>query len=110
VGFYTIAMGAVQRNLAPRKVRQNAPDHIPVAILARMGVDVRFRGLGVGAGLLKDGLLRIIQASNIIGARAVLVHAIDDGVRPFYAKYGFVAFPEGAQTMFLPIETIADGL
>lgn len=110
VGYFSIAMGAVQRAAAPKKLQKNAPDPIPVAVLARMAVDVRFRGQGLGAGLLRDGLKLCLQASTIIGARAVLVHAIDDEVRPFYEKYGFVAFPAGSKTLFLPLQTIVDAL
>jgi predicted N-acetyltransferase YhbS len=110
VGYFSIAMGAVQRAAAPKKMQKNAPDPIPVAVLARMAVDIRFRGQGLGAGLLRDGLKLCLQASTIIGARAVLVHAIDDDVRPFYEKYGFVSFPAGSKTLFLPLQTIVDAL
>ncbi len=110
VGFYAIAMGAVQRAQAPGKLRRNAPEQLPVAILARMGVDSRLKGHGLGRALLKDALQRIAQASTIIGARAVLVHAIDEDVRPFYVKYGFVACPADSRTLFLPIETLADAM
>jgi GNAT superfamily N-acetyltransferase len=110
VGFHSIVMGAVQIGLAPSKLKRNAPDPIPVGILARMAVDVRFRGQGLGAALLKDGLLRILQASEIVGARAVLVHAIDAEALRFYEKYGFKEFPSGSKTLFLPMETLVDGL
>jgi GNAT superfamily N-acetyltransferase len=110
IGFYSIAMGAVQRMQAPGKLRRNAPDSIPVAILARMAVDARFRGHGIGAGMLKDALRRMVQAATIIGARAVLVHAIDDEARPFYLKYGFIEYPAESRTLYMPIETLVDGL
>ena len=110
VAFYAIAMGSVQRAQTPGKLRRNAPDQLPVAILARMGVDSSLKGHGLGRALLKDALQRILQASTIIGARAVLVHAIDDEVRPFYLKYGFVEYPAESRTLFLPIETLADAI
>jgi GNAT superfamily N-acetyltransferase len=110
VGFYAIAMGSVQRGQAPGKLRRNAPEQLPVAILARMGVDTRLKGHGLGRALIKDALQRMLQASTIIGARAVLVHAIDEEVRPFCLKYGFVAYPADSRTLFLPIETLADAM
>lgn len=110
VGYYSIVMGAVQRSKAPSKLRRNAPDPVPVGILARMAVDIRFRGQGIGAGLLKDGLQRILQTSQIIGARAAVVHAIDASAIEFYRRYGFEEFPPGSQSMFMPIETIVDAL
>ncbi len=110
VGYYAIAMGSVQRQQAPGKLRRNAPEQVPVAILARMAVDASLKGHGLGRALLKDALQRIAQASTIIGARAALVHAIDEDVLPFYLKYGFVQYPADSRTLFLPIETIADAM
>ena len=110
VGYYGIAMGAVQRNLSPGKVRRNAPDPIPVAVLARLAVDATYQGQGIGAGMLKDACKRILMAAEIIGVRAILVHAIDEPARAFYARYGFAAYPDGTLTMFLPLETIVDAL
>jgi GNAT superfamily N-acetyltransferase len=110
VAYYAIAMGSVQRAQTPGKLRRNAPDQVPVAILARMAVDSGLAGHGLGRALLKDALQRILEASTIIGARAVLVHAIDDEVRPFYLKYGFVEHPADSRTLFLPIETLADAI
>jgi hypothetical protein len=57
--------------------------------------------------LLRDALRRATQASAIVGSRALLVHAIDQDARSFYLKYGFVEFPQGSLTLFLPTESIA---
>jgi GNAT superfamily N-acetyltransferase len=110
VGYYAIAMGAVQRQQAPGKLRRNAPEQVPVAILARMAVDTTLKGHGLGRALVKDALQRIAQASTIIGARAALVHAIDEEVAPFYRKYGFLEYPADSRTLFLPIETLAGAM
>jgi GNAT superfamily N-acetyltransferase len=94
----------------PRKIRQGIPDPTPVVILGRLAVDRRYKGQGFGKGLLKDALQRVVGASTTVGVRAVLVHAIDPPAVAFYVKYGFIEFPSGSQTMFLPIETIAAGM
>jgi hypothetical protein len=60
----------------------------------------------IGRGLLKDALARALAVSEIVGTQAVIVHAIDDKAAAFYARAGFVEFPLGTRTMFLPIETI----
>jgi GNAT superfamily N-acetyltransferase len=106
VGFYCISAGAVQHDGAPRKLRQNMPDPTPVVILGRLATDKAFQGKGLGRALLKDALLRIAKASEMVGARAVLVHAVDQEAVPFYANYGFRSFPVGNQTLFLPIDEI----
>lgn len=86
------------------------PDPIPVMILARLAIDRQFQGRGLGSALLKDALSRIVAASKIVGARAVLVHAIDEEAVSFYAAYGFKSFPGDARTQFLPIESIVAAL
>ena len=66
---------------------------VPVAVLARLAVDRREHGTGLGKALLKDALLRIERAADILGIRAVLVHAIDESARAFYRKYQFEECP-----------------
>lgn len=106
VGYYCLNTGAISRKDAPRNLKRNMPDPIPIMIIGRLAVDKAYQGRGIGAGLLKDGLLRVLQASGVVGARAVLIHAIDHDAIPFYAAYGFKSFPSDARTMFLPIDQL----
>jgi GNAT superfamily N-acetyltransferase len=76
----------------------------------RLAVDKNHQGQGLGRALLRDALLRVTKASELVGARAVLVHAIDQEAVPFYARYGFRSFPVGNQTLYLPIEEIIHSL
>ena len=110
IGYYALVTGAVQRNQLPKKLTRNSPDQIPILTLARLAVDSRVGGMGVGTGMLKDALGRVMQVSAIVGVRALLVHAKDDDAIGFYARFGFLEFPLGTQTLFLPIETIAEAL
>ncbi len=109
-GYYCVSAGAVAHEGAPRKLRQNMPDPIPVVIVGRLAVDRRHQAQGLGRALLKDALLRITKASSLVGARAVLVHAIDENAVPFYASYGFQPFPSSNLTLFLPIDQIIASL
>jgi len=110
VGYYSFASGAVRLDELPKKLRRNMPTLCPVTLLGRLAVDRRFQGLGLGKGLLRDALSRALHASEIIGSRAVMVHAIDDEAAAFYAAFGFQRFPEESQTFFLPMETIAKAI
>ena len=58
-------------------------------------------GRGIGSGLLKDAIVRSIQASVLIGVRALLCHAIDDDAKAFCLKHGFVESPLDPLTMML---------
>jgi predicted GNAT family N-acyltransferase len=106
VAYYCLAAGAVQHEGAPRKLRQNASDPIPAVIIGRLAVDKTLQGQGLGRGLLTDALLRVTKASEMVGARAILVHAVDQEAVPFYARYGFRQFPFGNQSLFLTIEDV----
>ena len=110
IGYYCLTVGAVQYDGAPRKIRQNTPSPIPVIIIDRMAIDKAYQGKGLGRALLKDALLRIVRASELVGARAVLVHAVDQAAAPFYARYGFKSFPANNQTLFLPMDEIVAAL
>ncbi len=106
IGYYALATGSERQAALPGKLRRNMPDPVPLMVLGRLVVDARFHGRGIGSGLFKDALLRTIQASEIVGLRAVVVHAIDAEAVAFYKKYGFVDFPAGGQTLFLPVEML----
>ena len=67
---------------------KSAPDPIPVVLLGRLAVDHREQGQGIGPGLLKDALRRAYEGAEIIGGRAILVHASDEEAASFYRKYG----------------------
>lgn len=110
VGYYCLSAGAVDRVAAPGKLRRNAPDPIPVAILGRLAVDRAWMGRGLGADLLADALRRVAGASDIVGISAVMIHALDDAALAFYRKQAeFLAFPDGSRTLFLPVATIIAG-
>lgn len=111
VGYYSLAYGLVSVEEAPQSVRSGLPRHpIPVLLLARLAVDSSEQRSGLGAALLKDALLRTIQAAEIAGLRAVLVHAKDDSAKRFYAKFGFEPSPTDAYHLFLRLSDILSSL
>jgi GNAT superfamily N-acetyltransferase len=107
IGYYCIATGAALAKDAPGNIRRNMPNPIPVMIIGRLAVDKAYQGQGMGPAMLKDALQRILGVSKTVGARAVMIHAIDNDAVAFYAAYGFKPFPLDSRTMFLPIEEIA---
>ena len=110
VGYFCIAAGAVERTAAPGKLRRNAPEPIPVAMIGRLAVSKSHAGRGLGADMLADALHRIATASQTIAIAAVLVHAKDDAARGFYmACAEWLEFPPESRTLFLPIETVVAG-
>lgn len=102
IGYYALATGSVEHQAAPKKLRRNMPDPIPVMILGRLAVDARCRHLGVGRGLLKDAVLRCLAVSKQVGVRALLVHALTDDAKNFYLRFGFLESPLDPMTLALP--------
>jgi GNAT superfamily N-acetyltransferase len=93
VGYYALASGAVSRTEVSGKFRRNMPDPIPVILLSRLAIDRKHQGRGLGENLLRDAIARCVQVAEQIGVRAILVHAIDDEARSFYARYQFEPSP-----------------
>lgn len=107
VGYYSLAYGSVTLEEAPQSVKSGLARHpIPVILLARLAVDMAERGRGIGAALLKDALLRTLQAAEIAGLRAMIVHAKDDAAKSFYEKFGFQPSPIDAFHLFLKVSDI----
>jgi GNAT superfamily N-acetyltransferase len=103
VGYYTLAVGAITHADAPGRIRRNMPDPVPVMVLGRLAVDKTVHGQGVGTGLLRDAVLRTVQAAEIAGIRAILVHAISEAARRFYEEYGFIASPLDPMTVMITV-------
>lgn len=101
IGYYALAAGSVAGEVAPSRLRRNMPDPLPVVVLGRLAVHSAWSGRGIGSGLLKDAVLRSIQAAELIGVRALLCHAIDDDAKAFYMKYGFVESPLASRTLLV---------
>jgi GNAT superfamily N-acetyltransferase len=101
VGYYALATGAVAASDAPGRVRRNMPDPIPIMVLGRLAVDQSHHGHGLGQGLLRDAVLRTVQAAKMVGIRAILVHAISEDAKRFYLRHGFVESPAGPMTLMI---------
>ena len=106
VGYYALAASSVAQVGAPTGLRRNMPDPIPVILLGRLAVDRRHAGRGVGASLLRDAALRVATTADIVGVKAMLVHAIDDAAVAFYLHHGLQPFPGDPTTLFVPVAAI----
>jgi len=103
VGYYSLAVGAVAHVGAPGRVKRNMPDPVPVMVLGRLAIDKDFQGHGIGSGLLRDAVLRTVQAAEIAGIRAILVHALSEAAKRFYQSHGFIASPIDPMTVMITV-------
>lgn len=108
LGYYSLSMAAIRRDQLPAPYQSRFPNYpVPVARLARLAVDHRQQGNGLGSLLLSDALYRCYSLSDEIGSVGVVVDAKHQAARDFYRHFEFEAFPETPLTLWLPITAIA---
>ena len=100
-GFYTLAASAVERRRVSSRMGRNMPDPIPVILLGQLAVDENYRDRRLGSDLLVDAGRRALAASRTIGARAVIVQAIDEGAAAFYIRFGYRPFSDREPLMMI---------
>ncbi|GKS58262.1 N-acetyltransferase GCN5 [Nitrospira sp.] len=107
IGYYALALGSVEQEHAPERVKKGLAKHsVPIMLLARLAVDRHWQQSGVGAALLKDAMLRTLQAADIAGIRALVVHAKDKAARKFYERYDFLPSPTDALHLYMLLKDI----
>jgi len=110
VGYYSITYGDVAHADCPASVTDGMPTQyeIPVVILARLAIDKKEQGRGLGKALLKDACLRIISAGEIAGLRAAVVHAIDEEAKAFYKHFDFQDCPTSERQVMMTINDLRE--
>lgn len=107
LGFYSLAVGSVEREDAPHRVVKGLARHpVPVMILARLAVDHAHQRKGLGRALLKDALMRTLQVADIVGIRALIVHAKNEAARRWYAGWEFEPSPIDPYHLFLLLKDL----
>lgn len=107
VGYYSLAVGSIEHEIASKRTKKGLARHpIPVMILARLAVDLKYQEKKIGSGLLKDALLRTLQAAEHAGIRAIFVHAKDEKARNFYTHFDFEPSPVDTLKLMLLIKDI----
>lgn len=107
IGYHTLVVGEASPVTVPERVKKGLAAHsVPIMLLARLAVCHDWKGRGVGSALLKDALLRTLQAADIAGIRAIAVHAKDEEARNFYAHFDFVPSPSDSLHLFLILKDV----
>jgi len=107
VGYYTLAVGEVTLEDAPERLKKGLAKHpVPILLLARLAIDRRWQGQGVGKALLRDAMQRTLQAADIAGIRAFAVHAKDEEARRFYEHFDFMASPTDSMHLFVLLKDV----
>lgn len=111
IGFYGLSAAAAVRTSLPRAIRTGqSPEPVPCLLLGQLATDLEWQGKGIGAGLLKHALMRIVQGASIVGCRALLVRALDEDAFRFWLRWGFIPTLDDPMTLARAIPDIAKSL
>jgi len=111
VGYYGLAPTAIAPEILPRSIRTGqAPDPVPCFLLGQLATDLAWSGRGVGTGLLQHALVRCIQASELVGGRAVVVNAVDAEAAAYWTKQEFLASRDNPLVLFRKLGDIRASL
>jgi GNAT superfamily N-acetyltransferase len=113
LGYFTLATSSIPRERFPKKfVRGLPPYDLPLILLARLALDNRFSGRGLGHAMISEALKITLRVADEVGCRCIVTDAYPDKTS-WYARYGFVPI-EGvaasSQKMFLDVRTIRRAL
>jgi len=106
VGYYSLSAGAISHEAAPKAMRRNMPDPLPVLLLGRLAIDRRYHNRGLGSALLRDAMIRAVGIASDTGVFAILLHAISEPARQFYLSRGFRESPLQPMTLLMTLETV----
>lgn len=109
-GYYTLSNASIPAELMPEAIKKKMPGSytaLPVTLLGRLAIDVKFKGQGLGGILLIDALKRSFSvAAQSLGSIGVVVDPLDEDAVAFYKKFGFILLPDSGK-MFLPMADVA---
>lgn len=106
IAYYSLSAGAISHAAAPKTMRRNMPNPLPVLLLCRLAVDRRYHNQGIGQALLRDAMLRTTSVAGHAGVFALLIHALSDQAKQFYLSRGFVESPLQPMTLLMTIDTV----
>ena len=110
LAYCGLASGVVAIEQATGRFKRNIPDPIPVVVLARLAIDLRWHGLGLGRALFRDAATRVEQAADAIGIRGILVHALSQNAESFYLALGFDSSPYDPMTLMVTLSDVRAAL
>lgn len=109
IGFYTLTLTPIDLKALPAALQKKHQSSASGGLIARLAVDQRYKGQGFGEWLLIDALKKLVQASDTVAFPLVLVDA-KDGAKAFYEKYGFTAFRDTENKLFITLVDIRSNL
>jgi len=105
VGFYTLTMMSIDLSALPMALQKKHKNVSSAGLIARLGVDTKYKQKGYGEWLLVDALKKLLNASDVVAFPFIVVDA-KEGASAFYEKFGFQRFKDEGNRLFISIETV----
>lgn len=106
-GFYSLAMGQIDFGQLPNELTKTLPKRaVPVAVLAWLGVDKKFRGQRLGQHLLAQALTECHQAGRAFPFVALILDCIYEDAKRFYRRWDFREMPGRPMKLYLSAQTL----
>jgi GNAT superfamily N-acetyltransferase len=109
IGFYTLTMAPIDFNALPKTLVKKHNNAYAGGLIARLAVDKRYAKGGFGQWLLIDALKKLVSASEIVAFPFIIVDA-KDGVSAFYQQFGFTAFANAPNKLFVTVAQVRSDL
>jgi GNAT superfamily N-acetyltransferase len=108
LGYYTLSAYGIKLGALPNEVAKRLPRYplIPATLLGRLAVSKDRRGQGLGRLLLMDALHRSWRSTKEVASVGVVVEALDETARAFYAHHEFIPLLDHDSRLFLPMAII----
>lgn len=107
IGYYSIRVGEVEYDQASERLKKGLGRYpIPIMILARLAVDLRWQKQGVGQALLRDATLRTLKVADEVAIRAIVVHAKDAAAQGYYQQFDFTPSPTDPLHLWVLVKDI----
>ena len=105
IGYYTLTMIAIDLSSLPLSLQKKHQNSNSAGLIARLAVDKRYKGRGFGEWLLVDALLKLLNASDLVGFPLIVVDS-KDGASAFYHKFGFINFIDEKSKLFITVDSV----
>lgn len=110
--YYTLAHVQLQSSEVPPKLSRGMPSSIPAILMARLAVDKRFQGRGLGESLFADALLRTwsVVEQGAAPVRFFLVDAKHEKAKAYYLRFGMKPLGDDSLRLYLSYKQIQAAL
>lgn len=111
VAYYSLAPGGIAPELCTTRVAAGQDSQpVPVILIGRLAVDVSVQGRRIGSHMVLDALRRCVAGAEVIGGRAVLVHALDGPARAFWPRNDFESASADGKRMMMLMKDVRKAL